>query len=141
MVLLTSSAFAKHVGRARRTLRYWVTTGKLVPAVRMGPGRVSYYKLEQVDEARVLRRRPCLRGNGLTRSEFARRVGVSVSTVRAWERRGWLKPVRYELARRRRCPVYEAQQIKVFLDKKYWRSARGMRVARRALRARNSRNF
>jgi DNA-binding transcriptional MerR regulator len=74
-----------------------------------------------------------------TRSEFARRAGVSRETLRRWELRKLFGP-RYALSFSKWMPYYTSEDLSVFAEKKYWRSARGMRIARRALRVRNSRN-
>ena len=51
-----------------------------------------------------------MRDDGLTLGEAARAIGVSVDTLRRWERAGKLRTVR-DAANRRRVPVDEVERL------------------------------
>jgi DNA-binding transcriptional MerR regulator len=71
----------------------------------------------------------------LTRSEFARQAGVGRETLRRWEQRKLFRP-QYALSSTKWQPYYLPDDLKVFAEKRWWRSGAATRIVRNALRRR-----
>lgn len=108
---LNIAEFAKKIGVPAPTLRRWDSNGWLVPHHK-SPSGTRYYTEEQVNEY-INRERPTV--TLLTATEFANRIGVTLQTVRAYEKKGYLKPHYTELSGRR---YYTEQQVSDYLNGK-----------------------
>ena len=88
-------------GPARRLSRDHAERRSTAAGLRRRPGRAAYAMLRQM---------PRRRSTDLTLGEAAREIGVSVDTLRRWERSGKLRAVRDE-RNRRRVPRREVERL------------------------------
>ena len=73
--------------------------------------------------------------DSLTRAAFARACNVDRRTAFRWDRAGWLRP-RYITLNGKARPYYTASDVERALQMRFWRSGRGMRLARRLVKQR-----
>lgn len=81
--MITQVEFLKRIGVSYKTLKSYQKDNLFLPVYKLPTGRVIYYDESEVDNFK--------RYVGLSAKEFAERIGISTSTLYAWNDSGRLK--------------------------------------------------